>query len=581
MNDSRRPIKDSFIERIKDNADIAAIVGNTVQLKSSSSGRYMGLCPFHDEKTPSFSVSSANNVFHCFGCGAKGDILTFLMQTESLDFYEAVHRLAELQNVAVEYETSSKNAGKTKVADADYQVVKLAAEFYAQQLSIPENAQGLEYLKQRNCSQDLIQEYGLGYAPARNDDLWQLMQSDVLKEAGLRTGLVKKNDEGGYYDVFRARVMFPIMDARRRVLGFGGRIINGSSKAKYINSTDSDIFHKEQHLFGLPQALNAKIKKDSILVVEGYMDVMAMAGLEKTVACLGTAFSTFHAKNLLQRANTLILAFDGDEAGAKAAIRAMRQCFPFLGDNKELLLQFMPQGKDPYDFVNEAEDKQTAWNALKPTPVEDFLLHPFHQRMDMQSSRLAINNLVGFLVDFPPSSTRRELIRRKAGELLGGIEINLPTKSPPSPSKRQTFTKPAVNPPIIGESKGFPLLQKLVFQLLLKPNKASNLLEKWEDRLNEAGGMVKGESALSVLHIIQAAQQGPTYLYGHIAAMNISLPNLHVGHEQLPNAWYGAGECVKRILENVYNQELRVAIQQEDKGTQNSIRERIRLLRAE
>ena len=356
---SRRPIDDSFLEQLKETADIVAVIGGKVKLKASGKN-YTGLCPFHEDKNPSFSVNATEKFYHCFSCKAGGDTLKFIMETEGLDFYDAVHRLAEMQGVPVKYkEGSGGDYGKQAEENKAYhELLQFASDFYEAELQKHQPA--LKYLAERGIGSNLAKQYHLGYAPAANDALWCLLTDDKQKERALELALVKKNESGSHYDAMRDRVIFPIFDSRKRPVGFGGRVLtDGASKAKYLNSSDSKIFQKGQQLFGLPQALELRGKdgrdKERVLVVEGYMDVLALAGLESVVACLGTAFSAFHARLLFGRFPQVVFAFDGDAAGHKAANKAIQICLPLLEDKQELILKFLPAGQDPYDVVFQAQ----------------------------------------------------------------------------------------------------------------------------------------------------------------------------------------------------------------------------------
>ncbi len=592
----RKPLADDFINRLKDVTDIVGVVGNTVNLKQSGSGRYVGLCPFHDEKTPSFSVNASQNFYHCFGCGASGDAIKFVTEQEGVDFYEAIHRLAQLQGMQVEYRVGPSSA-KSQLKDEDYQLVQAAANFYHEQLFKHEDA--MKYFNGRGITEELIKEYRLGYAPPGYNNLLNQFGEDDGPDSkranALRLGLIKKNEKGNVYDVFRERVIFPILDMRRRPIGFGGRIINSNNQeAKYINSSESPIFHKQFNVFGLPQALQSKVSKH-LVVVEGYMDVLALAGVDRAVASLGTAFSTQHAKILWGRSDKLILAFDGDGAGRKASARAIRECLPVLADDKELALKFMPRGQDPYDLMNNASNREDAWRQTKEVYLEDYLLQPFTGSMDPQAQRLAITDFTALVDQMQPDSLRSKLLVKKLEEILGGIKISITSKQPKEDQQQKSVTgnysanpakatnnryqsrSPQYNPPgssyqTKSTSKSttnnlrqmqMSPEQKLILQLMFAPTQSVKLLKKWRDKLEEAGTLSSGKLATQTLDIIKAAQLGSAFLYGYAGGSEFSFV---MGGDALDGLRKGAPDaCIEKILEDVYEQEIKEAIANQNK----------------
>ena len=588
MEATRKPIDDGFINRIKDVADIVTIIGSSVNLKTSGAGRYVGLCPFHDEKTPSFSVNAEQNFYHCFGCGVSGDSIKFIMEQEGMDFYDAIHRLAQLQGMQVEYRAGM--SAQNPLKEEDFQLVQLAADFYHQQLFKHDVA--LKYFNERGVDEALIKEYHLGYAPPGYDNLLKQLGgtdgsdgADSKRGIALRLGLIKKNEQGKIYDVFRDRIIFPILDMRKRPLGFGGRIINNDSKeAKYINSADSPIFHKQFNVFGLPQALQSKASKH-LVVVEGYMDVLPLAGVDRAVASLGTAFSTPNAKILWGRSEKLILAFDGDAAGRKASERSIGQCLPALADNKELSIKFMPTGKDPYDVIHDAEDGEAAWHQIEEISLENYLLQPFVGSMDPQAQRLAIANFANLVAQLPPDSMRSKLLVKKVEDILGGIKIPIATqnikhtKNAASQSDAQNTANPnkshsnLVSHKHQGASKSnqhrafaptaptnnvsqmqISPEQKLVLQLMFAPTISLQLLKKWQSKLEEAAAFTNGAAATQTLEIIKAAQLGSAALYGYAGGAGLSFV---AGGDSLLGVQKGSPDaCIAKILVEVYKREM-------------------------
>ncbi|HRJ52583.1 MAG TPA: DNA primase [Candidatus Thiothrix moscowensis] len=342
MNTAGR-IPKEFIDQLLNRVDIVDVVGSRVPLKKA--GReYMACCPFHNEKTPSFTVSPTKQFYHCFGCGVHGSAISFLMEYEHLEYVEAIEALARTVGVQVPRE-GADDAPKRKRSDGSlYHLLEDAAVWFQGQLK--QTSTALEYLQQRGLSADIITRFGLGYAPAAISLGRQL--AHYGEEKLIASGMSIRNDAGRVYDRFRERVMFPIRDRRGRVIGFGGRIM-GEGSPKYLNSPETEVFHKGAELYGLFEARQHTRKLERLLVVEGYMDVIALAqyGVTYAVATLGTATTPEHIKQLLRLVPEVVFCFDGDRAGREAAWRALENALPELRDDKEIRFLFLPQGEDP------------------------------------------------------------------------------------------------------------------------------------------------------------------------------------------------------------------------------------------
>ncbi|MFR0309054.1 DNA primase, partial [Escherichia coli] len=319
-------IPQSFIDDLLNRSDIVEVVGSRIQLKKTGKN-YSALCPFHKEKTPSFSVSPDKQFYYCFGCGAGGNALGFVMDHDQLDFPQAVEELAKRAGMEVPREDSGRKHKPRQPVDSPlYPLLAAAADYYRQALkSHPTRKAAVEYLKGRGLSGVIARDFGLGFAPPGWDNLMKHLGGDALQQKALiDAGLLIENAENGKrYDRFRDRVMFPIRDSRGRVIAFGGRVL-GDDKPKYLNSPETPVFHKGQELYGLYEARQANRDLDEIMVVEGYMDVIALAqqGLRNAVATLGTATSEEHLKRLFRIVPSVLFCFDGDAAGRKAAWRA-------------------------------------------------------------------------------------------------------------------------------------------------------------------------------------------------------------------------------------------------------------------
>jgi DNA primase len=342
-------IPDSVIDEVRTRADIVAVIGRYVTLRKAGR-QFQGLCPFHGEKTPSFQVSPEKQVFYCFGCQESGNVLTFLMKHNGLEFPEAVSLLARELGVALP-ERGGEAEGRSSTL---YRANDAALEYFRSALRSADGAPARAHLARRGVPEDLIERFQIGFAPARWDGLLSHLRGDKeLREAALQAGLLKRRETGdGSYDAFRERVIFPIAEPGGRLIGFGGRALSDDGP-KYINSAESAVYHKSRVLFGLPLALDAIRKQGRAIVVEGYFDVLALhrAGLAEAVAPCGTALTEEHARRLHRYAPEVLLLFDGDPAGQRAAER----CLPLLlAEGLRVRAAFLPAGEDPDSLVQKA-----------------------------------------------------------------------------------------------------------------------------------------------------------------------------------------------------------------------------------
>jgi len=374
----------AFRQKLLERVDIVDLIGRHVALKRAGKD-YKACCPFHNEKTPSFTVSPSGQFYHCFGCQAHGNAIDFLMQHAGLGFIEAVEELAREVGLEVPRPAGAQAQAKQgeKAAQRSLtETMALAARFYRRCLKTAPAA--IDYLKRRGLSGEIAARFGLGYAP----DDWQALAAvfpNYDAAALVECGLVIDHESGRRYDRFRDRIMFPILDGRSQVIGFGGRIL-GAGEPKYLNSPETPLFDKGRELYGLPQARAALRREDAVLVVEGYMDVVALAqhGIKHVVATLGTATTPAQAQKLLRLAGQVIFCFDGDAAGRKAAWRALEACLEFLGDDQSVGFLFLPAEHDPDSFVRaEGADALRALIA-QPVPLSEFLLRGLKQKVGKQ-----------------------------------------------------------------------------------------------------------------------------------------------------------------------------------------------------
>ncbi|MDT8310804.1 MAG: DNA primase [Methylophaga sp.] len=378
-------IPPQFIDELLSRIDIVDVIDSRVPLKKAGKNLH-ACCPFHNEKTPSFTVSPDKQFYHCFGCGAHGTAIGFLMDYEQLSFPETIQELADSVGMQVPV---SQLASLTPVRQNLYDLLDKVSKYFAHQLQNNPQKQIFEdYLSQRGLTADIINAFDIGMAPDGWDNVLRTFGNnqqtiDMLQEGGL----LIKNEQGRVYDRFRKRLMFPIRDRRGRVTGFGGRIIDPEDAPKYLNSPETPVFHKGQELYGLYQARKANRQLQRILIVEGYMDVIALAqfGINNAVATLGTATTPDHLRQLIRSAPEIVFCFDGDNAGRDAAWRAAENALPILGGNFELKFMFLPQGEDPDSVVREQGAEAFQVQVGQAQSFSEFFLTTLSQRVDMAS----------------------------------------------------------------------------------------------------------------------------------------------------------------------------------------------------
>jgi DNA primase len=402
-------IPKEFIDQLLARVDIIDVIGGRVPLKKA--GReYVACCPFHNEKTPSFTVSPTKQFYHCFGCGVHGSAISFLMEYEHLEYPEAIQALARTIGVQVPRE-GAEDAPKRQRKDPNlYSLLEEAAAWFQAQLQ--QNPSAIAYLQQRGLSGEISARFGLGYAPANGNLGRELRQygEDKLVASGMSI----RNEAGRVYDRFRERVMFPIRDKRGRVIGFGGRII-GEGSPKYLNSPETEVFHKGAELYGLFEARNDTRKLERLLVVEGYMDVIALAqyGITYAVATLGTATTAEHIRQLLRLVPEVVFCFDGDRAGREAAWRALENALPDLRDDKEIRFLFLPQGEDPDTQVRSIGKDAFEAQVASALTLSGYLLAGLKERFNLSTkegkSRL-LNDGLKLLATMPIILLREQIL---------------------------------------------------------------------------------------------------------------------------------------------------------------------------
>lgn len=413
-------IPDDKVREVADRLSILEVVSDYVQLKRSGAN-YLGLCPFHAEKTPSFNVNPAREIFHCFGCGAGGNAFSFIMKIEGLSFPEAVKMLARKAGVEIEERQltpAEKQAQNER--QAFQRINELAADYFREVLRRkPEGAPGRQYLEKRSVDDETAEVYRLGFAPERRDGLTRyLREHDVELEVALKLGIVRKGD-GGWYDQFRNRLIFPIRDAKGNVIAFAGRVLD-ASLPKYINSPESVLYHKSNVLFGMDMALPAVRTENSVIIVEGYFDHLALyrAGIRNVVATCGTALTATHAGLIKRHASKAFTLFDSDAAGRKATIRSMEL---FLEQHLPAYVISLPPGDDPDSFLMKNDAEAFGTCLQKARPAFEF----FVRSLLLQTSPDSVDNKVRIIDELAPRFRKiadpleRDLYEKEICRLLG------------------------------------------------------------------------------------------------------------------------------------------------------------------
>jgi len=414
-------IPKSFVQELLNRVDIVDVIEGYVPLKRAGAN-LSACCPFHSEKTPSFTVSPAKQFYHCFGCGAHGSAIGFLMEYSGLSFIEAVNDLAARVGMKVPENTSAPgpvNDVSTSRAERLADLLQQAAQYYKSELKKSERA--ITYLKRRGLTGEIAARFGLGYAPAGWQNLAAVVD-DYGSSALVEAGLVIQSDEGKRYDRFRDRIMFPIVSQRGQIVGFGGRVLD-NAEPKYLNSPETPLFEKGRELYGLFQARQAIREAGRVLVVEGYMDVVALAqfGVGYVVATLGTATTPWHVQKLFRQVDEVVFCFDGDAAGRRAAWRALENCLEQLQDGKQAKFLFLPEAHDPDSFLR-AEGRDAFERELaRALPLSSFALKELAERVDMGSAE----GRAKFLQDAKPLVKRISapmlglMLRKRVAELAG------------------------------------------------------------------------------------------------------------------------------------------------------------------
>jgi DNA primase len=498
-------IPKNFIQDLLNRLDIVDVVERYVPLKKAGAN-FVACCPFHNEKSPSFTVSQTKQFYHCFGCGAHGTAIGFVMEHAGLGYVDAIEELARGVGLEVPHERSSAGDAQRefaqKVAPDLYEVMQTATRYYREQLKQSQRA--IDYLKQRGLSGEIAAKFGIGYAP----EGWQNLvaafpdyQDDVLNE----TGLVITGDEGKRYDRFRDRIMFPIINVRAQVIGFGGRVLD-KGEPKYLNSPETPLFEKGRELYGLYQAQKAIRAAQQVLVVEGYMDVVALAqhGVEYAVATLGTATTPYHIQKLLRLADHVVFCFDGDKAGQRAAWRALENALPYLQDGKRISFLFLPVEHDPDSFIREFGKEAFEQRVQESMPLSAYLLREAGAGLDLrtQEGRNQLLQRAKPLLTAITAPATALLLRKEVAALSGVSQAELEALyeiKPVARAPRMPFQK-------VGRTA--PSAHRLLLQCLIaQPGLGQQVPGEWHGEGAEADAV---SAVLMVLRETDFTLSSPT-----------------------------------------------------------------------
>ena len=491
-----------FIDTLLARVDIVDVIDRRVPLKKAGQN-YQACCPFHSEKTPSFTVSPTKQFYHCFGCGAHGTALGFLMEYEHMSFPDAVAALAQDVGLPV---PESGEPERPKPPPALWDALEQATQFYKKQLK--QTPRAIDYLKRRGLTGAIAARYGIGYAPDGWSPLKQVFK-DYEADALTASGLVVDGDRGRY-DRFRDRIMFPIRNIKGQIVGFGGRVLD-QGEPKYLNSPETPLFHKGSEIYGLFEARAAIKAAGRAIVVEGYMDVVALAqhGVEFAVATLGTATTPVHARTLLRHTDRLIYAFDGDNAGRKAAWRALENTLEALQDGKEVSFLFLPEGEDPDSYIRtHGHDAFLHLLDTDTLPLSAFLVRELARgrKLDSQEGQAALIKDAKPLLEKIAAPLLAGLIQRHIAELahlqadeLGhmGVKSHVARRAPPRPQRRPAPSR----------------VRSLARTLLMNPQRAAEVDPCWLDakdpmssRMGELMAWLRDIGQLSLPALAEAAR---------------------------------------------------------------------------
>lgn len=555
-------IPESFIQELLNRVDIVDVIDKSVPLKKAGAN-YSACCPFHNEKSPSFTVSPTKQFYHCFGCGAHGTAIGFLIEYAGLSFVEAIHDLAKNVGMIVPQETRDTERLPQNVMLGLQETLQQAANYYKAELKKSQRA--IDYLKARGLSGQIAAKFQIGYAPAD----WQNLQSvfpQYENEALNTSGLVVQNEQGRRYDRFRDRIMFPIHDQKGQVIGFGGRVINPEDTPKYYNSPETPLFQKGHELYGLFVARRAIRDAGRVLVVEGYMDVVALAqyGIEYAVAALGTATTPFHITKLMRQTDEIVFCFDGDNAGRTAAWRAAMNALPALTDGLKLRFLFLPKEHDPDSYVREFGKEKFEVEMQSAMPLSQYIVQHLSEENPLNSQE----DKVKFLNDAEPilrqiQAPRFSLMLRKRiaelaevtdAEMQSLLKLPVTNKVPTKATQRQSRAP-------------LSLKKRFVLMLLMQPSLAK------AEHLNFAQGFTEEDMLLkATLNAALAQPQSRPAALLHVIEPQVEPRLLHEIQREL--TLFVESPEAKLEFEGACTQLSKMTQQKQDGGMLNALKEK-------
>lgn len=504
----RGRIPDSFIDELLSRVDIVDVIERRVPMKKA--GReWTACCPFHNERSPSFYVSPAKQFFHCFGCGAHGSAIKFLMDYDRLEFPDAVEELAQSVGMKVPYEGGRDAAPREDKTDL-YGLLDAAARWYEGQLPHSPDAQA--YCKKRGLDAETIARFRIGWAPGGFDGVIKALGGDARRLQLLNeAGMVASNERGNKYDRFRERLMFPILDRRGRVIAFGGRVLQSEQGPKYLNSPETSLFHKGRELFALWQVKQANSHLARIVVVEGYMDVIAMhqAGLPIAVATLGTATTPDHTEVLFRAAPDVVFCFDGDRAGRSAAWKALESALPRLRDGRQAYFLFLPEGEDP-DTLIRKEGKQGFEQRLKnATPLSEYFFGELAHEVDVGSidGRARLAERARPLIARLPDGAFRDLMAQELEKRTGARAV-----LQADPAARRPVQRPvAVQRSLVRSAIALLLAQPGMADQVERPYAFLRLDKPGVDLLAELIDLARARPGINPVVLVEHFAERPEY----------------------------------------------------------------------
>jgi DNA primase len=526
-------IPDAFIDDLLARSDLVEIIGSRVPLKRQ--GRdYSARCPFHDERSPSFTVSPTKQFYHCFGCGAHGTAISFLMNYDRLEFIDAVEELAKRVGVEVPKDTQARNENSD--GKDQYLALEAAARFFQKQLELSDKARA--YFDKRGVDAENRARFALGYAPDSFDALKSSLGTDDRRLSLLeKTGMMSRSEGGRVYDKFRDRVMFPIHDRRGRVIAFGGRVLDKEDGPKYLNSPETALFHKGRELYGLWQVRQAHAKIPRLIVVEGYMDVVALFqyGVTQAVATLGTATTPDHAELLFRNAADVFFCFDGDKAGRGAAWKAVESILPRMRDGRQAFFLFLPEGEDPDSIVR--SEGSTGFDArlAAATSLSEFFFNELSKDVNLNSlegkARLA-ERAKPYLAAIPDGAFR-DLMQQRLTELTGvGSRVHEPPAKPPTPSMRPARGAPAPKRSLVRTAISLLLQQPSLAQAIEPPYLFGILRQPGIPLLLELIALIRERPEIGTGAILEHfAEREEGVALNKLATTEVLMPPEHWSHE--------------------------------------------------